>query len=631
MTIGIPAWCSDIAASSTRDLHPSALSFVKRLDLPPKHPNCIEGYNLFPSTSLPAPQDDEYSIFSWEGFSSVGSIVQFVITIYYQVAPALLAMAELWLRLFAFIVTPVCICYFLSIEIKLLVHGSLMKKKCIEKYEILICFLGLASSSIILTDTLYVLELGRKYGAVLFSAMVLFSARSYRRAKTHLNSSQNIYFLLALSTIIWTVLCLISSHSHGQYLIGDTNIFRILANKELNVGHGSDTWANKKGYLIHDGTGLDLPTYNAGFYHSGSNALMNAIARNWSDYDRRYETENGGDATPWLITGDSRTGIPFLVNSVSSISAPFRLWVPSEVDEEANAIDIFFPEDGIHRTDKPIYLVLHGLNGGSNEEYIKEFTNRRCQDGSTVAVIIARGLMNTPVVGWNVFNGARISDVQTAAKALRRALAPNQALVGAGFSMGAIILANYVARSGSDCYLDAAVSVSGGLNMREQLTFFRSMRLWQPLLAQELRDTILGQFRKRYEYRLSETDYVEFMRSSHVSSIDRYAVVKYNEFEDLTHYYSEMSAMGEPGRIENVSVPLLVIHALDDPLITWRTMGSPEDVVSSGNGFVMMLLTKTGGHVGWPLGMNPAERGWEWMNDRVAGFVNSFDSVRQRQ
>ena len=91
-------------------------------------------------------------------------------------------------------------------------------------------------------------------------------------------------------------------------------------------------------------------------------------------------------------------------------------------------------------------------------------------------------------------------DADIAARALKRGLASlseqqqrprPQILVGVGYSMGAIILSNYVARSGKHCSLDAAISVSGGLDMRHQLNFRRSMRLWQPMLTFGLRDDIL--------------------------------------------------------------------------------------------------------------------------------------------
>ena len=70
--------------------------------------------------------------------------------------------------------------------------------------------------------------------------------------------------------------------------------------------------------------------------------------------------------------------------------------------------------------------------------------------------------MDTPVFGANIFHGARVTDVNAAAKALKRSMGKGQTLAGAGYSMGAIVLANYVSRSGKRCFLDAAVVVSGG-------------------------------------------------------------------------------------------------------------------------------------------------------------------------
>jgi hypothetical protein len=92
--------------------------------------------------------------------------------------------------------------------------------------------------------------------------------------------------------------------------------------------------------------------------------------------------------------------------------------------------------------------------------------------------------------------------------------------------------------------------------------------------------------------------------------------VTYNLFDDQVHYCSEMSAMGdrEPefqlfgtldsgsqewGRIANISVPFAVLQALDDPIVGWRTLGTSDlqGLVNSGSGNVMLILTKSGGHV----------------------------------
>ncbi len=93
----------------------------------------------------------------------------------------------------------------------------------------------------------------------------------------------------------------------------------------------------------------------------------------------------------------------------------------------------------------------------------------------------------------------------------------------------------------------------------------------------------------------------------------------YNSFNNLVHYYSEMSAMGDRdpefklfgtaqesallentwGRIANVSVPFAVLQALDDPLVGWRTLGTNnlQGLSDSGSGNIMFVLTRSGGHV----------------------------------
>ena len=120
-----------------------------------------------------------------------------------------------------------------------------------------------------------------------------------------------------------------------------------------------------------------------------------------------------------------------------------------------------------------------------------------------------------------------------------------------------------------------------------------------------------------------------------MQDIDKVAVVRYNGFRDVMHYYSEMSALGDfdgiNGRITNVSIPLLVLHALDDPLITWRSVGNPDNVINSGRGYVMLLLTKGGGHVGWPLGYNPRAHGWYWMNSAIDGFSKALVAASASQ
>eukprot|EP00535_Pseudo-nitzschia_heimii_P012606 CAMPEP_0197199846 /NCGR_PEP_ID=MMETSP1423-20130617/34094_1 /TAXON_ID=476441 /ORGANISM="Pseudo-nitzschia heimii, Strain UNC1101" /LENGTH=447 /DNA_ID=CAMNT_0042653713 /DNA_START=394 /DNA_END=1738 /DNA_ORIENTATION=+ len=407
---------------------------------------------------------------------------------------------------------------------------------------------------------------------------------------------------------------------------------------------------------IHFGDPTDDVQLQEGLYYDSTNARVTNIARRWPRTFRIYDKDHG--ATTWMPTGDSRTGLPFIMYKYRRHELPVWTRVFLEVQDEQDpvsefiALDIAFPKKTGHDPTKPIYFVLHGLSGGSMEEYIRDLTIRRNNENSTVVVMIARGMMDTPIRGLNSFHGARTSDAQAAASVIKhRALADGQLLVGAGYSMGGIVIANYVATYGKDCALDAAVAVSGGLDMRYQEYFYRAQRLWQPMLAGTLRDEfMLGKFGHRVKEKLTDFQYLQLLRASHITEIDRHAVVPLNGFDDLDHYYREMSALGDiphdpdtdelvdpnrSGKIHDVSIPMLVVQAFDDPLITWRAsvqnsgLMHPENLVKSGSGNLMLLLTKAGGHVGWAVGLWPTQNKWKWMSDVVMSFAKAVDEARK--
>ena len=126
----------------------------------------------------------------------------------------------------------------------------------------------------------------------------------------------------------------------------------------------------------------------------------------------------------------------------------------------------------------------------------------------------------------------------------------------------------------------------------------------------------------------------------------------YNNFDNVTHYYMEMSALGDipleayhhadrlpdNARIHQIAIPFCVVHALDDPLVTWRTVAANDGLLHPANltsnirsGNLLIVLTKAGGHVGWPLGILPFVDQWKWMNNLAMSFVTAVDNVMSQQ
>lgn len=454
-------YCAEFAANADEWTHLDEASrqYLKALNLSSIHPFC-ESNEPFPSDVPPmGPMlvKDHHE-----------SLLDAVVTLWHQLAPALLAMGELWLRLFASALAPLCIAYLLWDLLSSAIKGRS------RTWVGITCLLSVASSAILATDMLYVLEFGSHYGAALLLLSSMLAVLSCRRHKMPIVMSLLFLFWVLTAHLIWDP-----------------------STRKVQFG------------------GSEVPRkVEEGLYYDSSNPLMAKVAQEWPMETRTYTTEFG--ATPWMPTGDSRTGLPFLIHSVTHPTWT-RVWVPT-TDGEVVALDFSFPSSTGHDSTKPMYMVLHGLNGGSEEDYVMDFANRRNAEGSTVVVMVARGLMDLPVKGWNVFHGARVEDADIAAKALRRALGPDQVLAGVGYSMGAIVLSNYVARSEADCALDAAMAISGGLDMRIQSYNERAKRLWQPMLAKTLRDVfVVGKFGERYRQRLTKEQMLEMMRATHIS------------------------------------------------------------------------------------------------------------------
>ena len=85
---------------------------------------------------------------------------------------------------------------------------------------------------------------------------------------------------------------------------------------------------------------------------------------------------------------------------------------------------------------------------------------------------------------------------------------------------------------------------------------------------------------------------------------------------------------GYDGKISNVKIPLLCVQSLDDPIGWWKTFHDPIGVAKSGDGYNVLLFTRTGGHVGWPIGWNPSLHGWRWMSDVASSFAEAVDRVQ---
>jgi predicted alpha/beta-fold hydrolase len=475
--------------------------------------------------------------------------------------------------------------------------------------ETIVPFVTVGMSWIVMTDQMYRYEYGPHNLFFLFGFSWILASRASQRRRS--KAMERTLRVMGIAAVLWTT-SLPSLRKFQHVGIFDEN---------------------------------EPVQIQPGLYYNVNNPLIRrAVERYWPQGKRTYERP-----TPWMITGDARTGLPYFLNTVRDLDWK-RVYLTvhdsrtrERKDEVVLELAVAFPGEG-HDASKPLYLVLHGVNGGTTDGYIRDFVTRRNAAGSTVVVMEARGFMGTPLHSDSLFHGGRWSDVHATAKALRKALGRCQVLAGVGYSMGAIILSNYVARSGPACALDAAAAISGALDCRMEQNYTRSQRMWQPMIADHLRSHYYARFLRRLSSRLSPSEMTGFWRATNVVGIDEYASARYNGYADLEHFYADMGAMGDVRlsqlhlpdvcniiprpKICTMATPLVVLHSFDDPISTWRTVAAnqgimhPRNLVRAAENLVL-LLTEKGGHVGWPVGMVSFQKQWEFMNEVASSFVEA--------
>lgn len=566
-------------------------------------------------------------------------------------------------------------------------------------------------SLIIMTDSMYVMEYGPQYGVSLFVAALLLSMRVIHQYGRLCHNNNNVGAISQRHTAVagWVMV--------GCILVLAGLIVWDPATRTIRLGQAEEVRIQ----------------ISPGLYYSPNNAMVQRIVQHWPVSLRTYDNDEtlllvpptlfniarrknspndtikeGSNRdndnnqqhleqrlypTPWMYTGDARTGLPYVLNRIPELDWT-RVFLTVH-DGEVLALDITFPSTG-YNASNPLYMILHGANGGTDAEYVVDLAWRRTREANaTVVVMVSRGLMDVPLRGWDIYDASRWSDAHETALALRRAaeltadvLATTSQveissdrllrllfaaqrrhgrrfrrhrrdpviLAGVGYSMGAIVLNNYVASAGRQCALDAAFSISGAMECRAEQYFMRPQRLWQPMIAHHIRaQQHLAKFGQRIQARLGVPGTIAMMRVTSVVDLDQYVTTDYYRDKyhgNVSEYYTAASALGDLSldelhhhapplsslahtKIANVSIPLCVLHAFDDPISTWRTIVAndglmhPERLVQVGQGNLVLLLTATGGHVGWPLGWLPTRHNWKFMSDAAGSFVDAVAQAKR--
>lgn len=237
----------------------------------------------------------------------------------------------------------------------------------------------------------------------------------------------------------------------------------------------------------------------------------------------------------------------------------------------------------------PLIALVHGLTGLEDSFYMRESAGHFLSRGFSVLRLNLRGAGRSRPYCRTQYHAGSSDDLARLFASLPADLSAN-GVVAVGYSLGANLLLKYLGEHGDAAKLAAAAVVSAPLDLA---TTSRRLNAWRNTAYQ------------RYLLRYMKAEAV--VPGAELSPTERRAVLGARsvwEFDDVysapragfagaADYYARTSS----GQfLAGVTVPTLVIHALDDPWIPaepyrafdWQSHRNLYDV-----------LTSRGGHVGF--------------------------------
>ncbi|KAK0652880.1 Alpha/Beta hydrolase protein [Cercophora newfieldiana] len=293
-----------------------------------------------------------------------------------------------------------------------------------------------------------------------------------------------------------------------------------------------------------------------------------------------------------------------------------------DVDETLPPRTAYFSEEGFSKIasddSRPMLIVLHGLSGGSYEEYLRHaIAPLVLGDGDwEVCVVNARGCANSEVTSGVLFNARATWDVRQIINWAKGTF-PNRPLFALGFSLGANILTNYVGEEGANCPLKAAVSVGNPFDLEiSNKALTRSMighHVYQRVMGTNMKKLIANHRDAVEKY--TKLDYDQIQRITRLHEFDREVQTVTWGYPTETAYYRDASSCDA---LLAIKIPFLAIAAEDDPIAVHEAIPYQEFKL---NPYTVLCTSSLGGHLSWfEIG------GGRWHARPICNFLNSMVS-----
>lgn len=237
----------------------------------------------------------------------------------------------------------------------------------------------------------------------------------------------------------------------------------------------------------------------------------------------------------------------------------------------------------------PLVLFLHGLGGNSRSPHIQCLLHELKVLDWQAVVMHYRGCGGRQNRLARIYHSGDTADVAYIAKILKQRY-PSRPLFAIGFSMGGNILLKWLGETGAQNPLRCACAVSVPFDLDKIATHIpRSFGgMYERWFMRHLKRTVKDKFADSE----SPVDLAGLRKCRHMHDFDSLVTAPLHGFKDADDYYQQASCRSF---LADITVPTLILHAADDPLMPDNAYPSTAELSAS----TTLELSRGGGHLGF--------------------------------
>jgi hypothetical protein len=308
------------------------------------------------------------------------------------------------------------------------------------------------------------------------------------------------------------------------------------------------------------------------------------------------------DAARWLPGGHAQTIWPRFIPLARPAMSRERMETP-----DADFIDLdWLPP----RAGQPVVLLLHGLEGSSHSHYAKALMHAVAARGWNGVVAHARGCSGEPNRLLRAYHSGDSAELEWLLPRLHARAAGAPVFV-VGVSLGGNVLCKWLGEQGqaASLWLTAAASVCAPVELGAA---GRALdRGFNRVYAQYFLRTMKPRALDKAKRFPGLIDPAALAACKSIRGFDDAYTSRVHGFIDAEDYWTRCAS--KP-LLKSVRTPLLLLHALNDPMVPTWSLATPDQLSSD----VTPEYTPQGGHVGYVGG---APRGHiDWLPQRLLHF-----------